>query len=84
MEIELEPLEPLLANSPFADQADLICRVLRDQKIATVSTLDNAPRFVGSKIAGYSTGKLIAYLRNAAVQRLVEGALYLNDQIEEE
>jgi hypothetical protein len=84
MDIELEPMEPLLAGSPFADQADFICRVLRGQKIATVSALDNASRSVGPKIAGYSTGKLVAYLRDAAVQRLVEEAVNPIEQIEEE
>jgi hypothetical protein len=71
--MELHSIESLLSGSPFADHAKDIADVFGLLKIKTLDDLDNAPRLLGPRVAGYSTFQVCAYLRQAAIDHVIAG-----------
>ena len=71
--MELGSISGLLADSKFADRAQEIDSTFERLGITTLNDRDNAPRSLGIRVAGYSTYQLCAYIREAAIQAIVDG-----------
>lgn len=69
--MELDSIKNLLSGSPFADHADDIDEVFGLLNINTLNDLDNAPRILGPRIAGYSSFQICAYIRKAAIDKAI-------------
>ena len=72
--MEISPIAPLLVNSKFADHAEEIAVAFEQAGVTTLQQLDNAPRKIGPGVAGYSTFQVKAFIRDAAIQRVIEGS----------
>lgn len=71
--MELGSVKSLLSGSPFADHAKDIDEVFGQLKITTLQDLDNAPRLLSPRVAGYSSFQVCAYVRQAAIDRAIAG-----------
>ena len=70
--MKIDSFDELLAGSPFADKAKEIEKALAAARVKTLDDLDNAPRLLGSSVAGYSTYQICAFLRQAAIEREIQ------------
>ncbi len=73
--MELGSISKLLSGSKYAEHAKEIEAQFNRLGITTLDALDNAPIKLGPKTMRYSTYSLCAYLRQAAIQAVVEGSL---------
>ncbi len=71
--MELGSVKSLLSGSPFADRAKDIDKMFGQLKITTLQDLDNAPRLLSPRVAGYSSFQVCAYIRQAAIERAIAG-----------
>ena len=70
--MNIDSFDELLAGSPFVDKAKEIEQALNAARVKTLDDLDNAPRLLGSSVAGYSTYQICAFLRQAAIEREIQ------------
>lgn len=70
--MKIDSVYELLAGSPFEDKAAEIHQAFSAAKVKTLDDIDNAPRLLGSNVAGYSTYQVCAFLRNAAIEHEIQ------------
>ena len=70
--MKIDSVYDLLAGSPFEDKAAEIHQAFSAAKVNTLDDIDNAPRLLGSNVAGYSTYQVCAFLRKAAIEHEIQ------------
>jgi len=73
--MNIEPIYDLLLGSPFEDKAAEISSAFSSAGVKTLDELDNAPRLLGSSVAGYSAYQVCSFLRGAAIEREIQGSV---------
>ena len=70
--MKISSISKLLAGSSYEDKAVAIEKAFKMAGVETLDDLDNAPRLLGSDVAGYSVYGLCSYLREAAIQHEIQ------------
>jgi hypothetical protein len=70
--MKIHSVSKLLAESPFKDKTKEIEQAFSAAGVKTLDDVDNAPRLLGSNVAGYSTYQVCAFLRKAAIEHEIQ------------